>query len=94
MFGKEEERETWEKKKKNLRKWREKPGKKGGRSVERKREENLRMNDLWKEKNERYEEIGEDLGERERFWERKRPGIRGREIYGKSNLEKDRETWE
>ena len=28
MFGKEEERETWEKKKKNLRKWREKPGKK------------------------------------------------------------------
>ena len=37
------------------------------------------------------EEIGGDLGEREAFWGKNRPGTREREICRKSNLKKYRE---
>ena len=55
----------------------------------------MRMNSLREEKDDRFEEIGEDigkdLGERERCGERKRPGKRERDICEKSNLEKYRQ---
>ena len=52
--------------------------------MERKREENLRMNNLRKEKDERSEEIGEDLGERETFWGKKETGgKRARDLWKK-----------
>ena len=55
----------------------------------------MRMNSLREEKDDRFEEIGEDirkdLGERERCGERKGPRKREREICRKSNLKKYRE---